>query len=120
MVGMSECSAKFLYIALREGANCAVYHATEHAGGVLDGFATAELEVVRVEKHHAATEFADAGLEGPRVRVEDLVKIIAHVWPASGWCWLSPRCALMTVAFSRMVLMDAVSIASILNRCFAG
>ena len=56
---------EILYIALREGANdCAVHHATEHAGGVLDGFATAELEVVRVEKHYAATKFADAGLEG--------------------------------------------------------
>ena len=25
------------------------------------------------------------------MRVEDLVKIIAHVCPASGLCWLSPR-----------------------------
>ncbi len=52
-------------ILLIEGADDdAVNHATEHAGGVLDGFAAAELDVVFREKHREAAELADADLEG--------------------------------------------------------
>ena len=56
---------EILDVALGKGPDySAVHHAAEHAGGVLDGFTAAELEVVGVEKHHAAAELADAGLEG--------------------------------------------------------
>ena len=55
---------EILHVALRVGADdCAVHHAAEHAGGVLNGFAAAELEVIGIEKHHAAAQFADASLE---------------------------------------------------------
>ena len=37
------------------------------------------------EKHHLAAQFANATSKETRVRVEDLEKIIAQVWPASGW-----------------------------------
>ena len=56
---------EILDVALRVGADDrAVYHSSEHAGGVLDGFASAELKVVGVEEHHVAAQFTDAYLEG--------------------------------------------------------
>ena len=46
-----------------------MHHSAQHARGVLDRFATAQLHVVCVEKHHRAAQFADADLERhPRAR----------------------------------------------------
>ena len=41
-----------------------VHHATEDAGGVLDGLAAAQLDVVTGKKHGGASEFADSDFEG--------------------------------------------------------
>ena len=52
---------EFLDVELGEGAdNSAVNHAAEHAGGVLDGFAAAELDFECAQKHGVAAQFADA------------------------------------------------------------
>ncbi len=51
-------------VLLGEGADDhAVTHSAEHAGGVFDGFAAAELDVVGGEEHRKSAEFADADLE---------------------------------------------------------
>ena len=52
------------HVLLGEGADDrAMDHAAEHAGGVLDQFAAAELDVVFREEHREAAEFADADFE---------------------------------------------------------
>jgi hypothetical protein len=49
-------AGEILHIRLRERANDrAVHHAAQYARGVLDVLAAAELNVVRVEKHHLAS-----------------------------------------------------------------
>ena len=48
------------HVALMERADDRpMNHAAHHASGILDGFAAAELNVVRAEKHHAAAELAN-------------------------------------------------------------
>ena len=61
---------EFLHVALRKRADDrAVNHPAQHARGVLDRFAAAQLDFVRVEKHRLAAQFANADLEGnPRAR----------------------------------------------------
>ena len=55
---------EFFHVGLRIGADDrAVNHAAQHAGGVLDRLAAAQLNVIGVQKHHPGTQFADASLE---------------------------------------------------------
>ena len=65
MVGMLRVVGEFLDVALGEGAeDGAVDHAAQDAGGVLDGFAAAELDFAGGQEHDLAAQLADADLEG--------------------------------------------------------
>ena len=56
---------EFLDVALGEGADDgAVEHSAQDAGGVLDGFAAAKLDIAGGKEHDLAAELADADLEG--------------------------------------------------------
>ena len=61
---------ELLHIALRKSADDrAVNHAAQHPRGVLDGFTAAELNFIRVEKHHLPAQFADSHFKrNPRAR----------------------------------------------------
>ena len=70
MVGTPENLGELLDVALCERADDrAVNHAAQHAGGVLDRLAAAQLNVIGIEKHRLPAQFADADLKrNPRAR----------------------------------------------------
>src|SRR5947208_15159977 len=52
------------------------------------------------------------------VRVEALAKIMAQVWPASGWVRGAPRCFFSPIASLRILSISALVSFSMLSKCF--